>query len=116
MVEAYPALVARRFVGRKSYKNDAQDTSERKAARVKIVDGIQSLELRNHYGFTVELDDDLAREFVEDQTGDRLDAVLCAVQAAWSYGKKDEGWGVPAECDPDEGWILDPLLLDGEGP
>ena len=40
------------------------------------------------------------------------DSLLCAVQAAWAYEKRDEGYGVPPECDPDEGWILDPALLD----
>lgn len=112
VIEAYPALVARRFIGRqKSYKNDKQDTPQRKAARKEIVSGIRSSKLRNHYGFTVELDGGLAHRFVEDRTGDLLDAALCAIQAAWAYIKRDENYGVPPECDPDEGWILDPALL-----
>jgi hypothetical protein len=37
------------------------------------------------------------------------------VQAAWAYTKRDESWGVPEECDRDEGWILDPQLLAKDG-
>ena len=40
------------------------------------------------------------------------DSLLCAVQAAWAYVRRDEDYGVPPECDPEEGWILDPALLD----
>jgi hypothetical protein len=36
---------------------------------------------------------------------------LCAVQAAWAYREREEGYGVPQECDPNEGWIVDPALL-----
>jgi hypothetical protein len=52
-------------------------------------------------------------EFVVDPSADALDSLLCAVQAAWAFSKKNEGWGVPPECDPDEGWILDPALVAG---
>jgi hypothetical protein len=51
-------------------------------------------------------------EFVRDPSADALDSLLCAVQAAWAHERRDEGYGVPSECDPDEGWILDPALLD----
>ena len=47
--------------------------------------------------------------------GSPIDSVLCAVQAAWAYTKKNESWGVPEECDRDEGWILDPQLLAKDG-
>jgi hypothetical protein len=48
-----------------------------------------------------------------DPSADALDSLLCAVQASWAFGKRDDGWGVPPECDPNEGWILDPALLTG---
>ncbi|MFL5655604.1 MAG: hypothetical protein ACJ8CB_15685 [Ktedonobacteraceae bacterium] len=38
--------------------------------------------------------------------GDDLDALLCAVQAAWVYTQRDNGYGVPAQCERDEGWIV----------
>jgi len=111
-VEAYPAVVARRFLGRKAYKRDGvPDTPERRAARETLVSGLASEALREAYGFTVEMDDYWRKEFVRDPSADALDSLLCAVQAAWAYTKKDEGWGVPPECDADEGWILDPALL-----
>jgi hypothetical protein len=50
-------------------------------------------------------------EFTRDPSADALDSLLCAVQAAWAHLKRDEDYGVPPECDPDEGWILDPALL-----
>ena len=46
----------------------------------------------------------LPRELVADASGDRLDAVLCLMQAASALGRPNHGW--PAEVDPLEGWIL----------
>ncbi len=111
-VEAYPAVVARRFLGRESYKRDGvPDAPDRKAAREKLVSGLGSEALRHAYGFTVAMDGGWRDRFVEEPGADALDSLLCAVQAAWAYTKRDEGWGVPPECDREEGWILDPALL-----
>ena len=41
---------------------------------------------------------------VDDARGDALDAVLCLMQAAWA--SKQPGWGLPANLDPLEGWIV----------
>ena len=111
-VEAYPAVVARRFLGRTAYKRDAvPDTPERKAARETLVAGLASTTLEQIYGFTVEMDDHWREEFVADPSADALDSLLCAVQAAWAYLERDESFGVPPECDTDEGWIVDSALL-----
>jgi Protein of unknown function (DUF429) len=111
-VEAYPAVVARRFLGRTAYKRDAvPDTPERRSARETLLAGLESETLREAYGFTVEMDDRWRKQFVGEPSADALDSLLCAVQAAWAYTKRDENYGVPQECDPDEGWILDPALL-----
>jgi hypothetical protein len=111
-VEAYPAVVARRFLGRTAYKRDSvPDTPERRSARETLLAGLESAVLREVYGFAVEMDARWRDEFVQDPSADALDSLLCAVQAAWAYEKRDEGYGVPPECDPDEGWILDPALL-----
>jgi hypothetical protein len=111
-VEAYPAVVARRFLGRTAYKRDAvPDTPERKSARETLVAGLASTTLEQRYGFTVEMDDRWREEFVADPSADALDSLLCAVQAAWAYLERDESFGVPPECDTDEGWIVDPALL-----
>ena len=112
-VEAYPALVARRFLGRTAYKRDGvADTPERRSARETLLAGLESAVLREVYGFAVEMGVRWREEFVQDPSADALDSLLCAVQAAWAHEKRDEGYGVPPECDPDEGWILDPALLD----
>lgn len=111
-VEAYPALVARRLLGRASYKRDGvPDTAERRTAREKLVTGLETPALREAYGFDVAFDESWRERFVEEPGADALDSLLCAIQAAWSYTRRDEGWGIPSECDPDEGWILDPALL-----
>ena len=111
-VEAYPAVVARRFLGRESYKRDGvPDTPERKAARKKLVSGLRSDAPREAYGFGVSMGRRWRERFVEEPGADALDSLLCAVQAAWAYTLRDEGWGVPPECDRNEGWIQDPALL-----
>ncbi len=116
-VEAYPAVVARRFLGRRSYKSDERkkQTLVQRAAREELITGLGSTTLREAYGFVVEMDGAWREEHARDPMADTLDSLLCAVQAAWAYTKRDEGWGVPAECDRDEGWILDPQLLEERG-
>jgi hypothetical protein len=116
-VEAYPAVVARRFLGRKSYKSDERkkQTPLQRAAREELITGLGSAALEEAYGFVVEMDGAWREEMIREPMADALDSVLCAVQAAWAYTKKNEGWGVPAECDRNEGWILDPQLLVEDG-
>jgi hypothetical protein len=112
-VEAYPAVVARRFLGRESYKRDGvPDTPQREAARKKLVSGLRSGALREAYGFGVRMGRRWRERFVEEPGADALDSLLCAVQAAWAYMRRDDHWGVPPECDSNEGWILDPALLE----
>ena len=117
-VEAYPAVVARRFLARASYKNDERrkQTAAQLAAREKLVSGLRSATLKEAYGFIVEMDGSWREEFIRDPAADALDSLLCAVQAAWAYTRKGENYGVPPECDPDEGWILDPYLLEKPEP
>jgi hypothetical protein len=113
VVEAYPAVVARRFLGREPYKRDAvPDTPERKVARKRLVAGLLSDPTRELYGFNVGIGRRWKKRFIEEPGADALDSLLCAVQAAWSYTRRDEDWGVPPECDRNEGWILDPALLE----
>ena len=116
-VEAYPAVVARRFLGRSSYKSDEpkKQTPIQMAAREELVAGLGSAALEEAYGFVVEMGGSWRERFVREPAADALDSLLCAVQAAWAYTKRDETWGVPSECDRDEGWILDPYLLEEPG-
>jgi hypothetical protein len=100
-LEGYPGLVAR-AVTRASYKSDerAKQTPERRAGRELIV---QALENGTHpFGITLQVDTSLRQRLVEDGTADWLDAVLCAVAAAWAAQRPN--YGLPLELDPVEGW------------
>lgn len=112
-LEAYPSLVARRWIGSRSYKSDAvkQQTDEMRFAREEIVSQLRSVQAKIHFGFDVHLNDRYADEVIGDGSGDRLDALLCAVQAGWAYTQRDRNFGIPQDCDPLEGWIVDPLLV-----
>lgn len=108
-IEAYPALVARHVIGRASYKHDGvPDTPERRENRRKLVDGIESGTLQSAYGFDVAFSDEWRDRFIEEPGADALDSLLCSIQAAWSYMNRKKSWGIPHECDVDEGWIPDP--------
>jgi hypothetical protein len=118
VIEAYPALVARKWTSRNpGYKNDDPEKADKyaKYARCDIVSATrgndnnccrQSFETR--YGFTVRMTDEQALQCVNDFTGDTLDSVLCAIQAAWAYSKKESNYGIPSHFDQLEGWICDP--------
>jgi len=116
-LEAYPALIARRFAG--SYKSDerGRQTAARTKARRAILSGLSSGRLREEFGFVVRLPPALFRDALDDASGDTLDAVLCAVIAAWAWsmrGRTRAPFGIPNRRHPTivtEGWILDPALL-----
>jgi hypothetical protein len=112
-VEAYPALVARRWSDGQSYKSDAKrkQTKNREDVRRAIVKGLCA-EARKHFGFEIVLPGDLAGQCIQDGSGDTLDACLCAVQAGWAWTQRDKNYGIPENCDPNEGWIVDPSLID----
>lgn len=112
IVEAYPALVVRRWIGNRSYKNDEvrKQTEARRAAPEEIVKGLRS-GAKKHFEFDIEFEDDWTRACIEDGSGDKLDALLCAVHAGWAYSRGENSFGIPDDCDKLEGWIVDPLLL-----
>ena len=108
-LEAYPGLLARELIGARSYKSDdrARQTPERWMARQDLV---QALELgRTRLGLRLRLTAAQHDALVADASGDTLDAVLCMVQAAWAAHRHAQGdplYGLPADLDPLEGWIL----------
>jgi hypothetical protein len=110
VLEGYPALVARTLIERRSYKTESRskDTPERREARADLVAGLTSSRLRERYGVTVDLEPGEAKRLQEEHQADRLDALLCAVQASWAAGRAD--LGIPEHADPLEGWIADPSL------
>ena len=111
VVEAYPALVARALVGKDRYKpsepGDVQTLAQ--AVRERIAQKLADGSLFARYRISVDLSESVRRACVDDAEGDSLDAVLAAVQAAWSWVRRDDGYGVPEDCDLVEGWIVDPV-------
>ena len=98
-VEAYPGLLAHELIGRRSYKNDP--SPERLLARKDIVEALE--QGRTRLGLRLKLTPAQAGELVADTSGDRLDAVLCLMQAGWADTRPR--WGQPAAVDELEGWI-----------
>lgn len=109
-VETYPALVARQIVGRRSYKSSTAkaDSVEKRQARSEIADGLTSSEIQATYGVSVQLPPNEQKQCTEDFTGDKIDSVLCCLQAAWSHLTRNSG--VPSSVNTEEGWIVDPTL------
>jgi hypothetical protein len=103
-VEAYPGLAAR-AITRASYKADdaRKQTPERRRSRATIVSGLTRD--GGPFGFPLDSARVLLRSLVDDATGDRLDAVLAAMQAAWCLRRRARNWGLPRAIDPIEGWI-----------
>jgi hypothetical protein len=103
-LEGYPGLLARELIGARSYKSDArarQDTP-RLIARKDIVDALE--QGRTRLGLRLKLTPAQHDQLVADATGDRVDAVLCLIQAAWASSRPR--YGLPCEIDPLEGWIV----------
>jgi hypothetical protein len=105
-LEAYPGLLARELVGRRSYKSDekAKHTAERLIARKDLVTRLENAETR--LGLRLKLTHAQRDMLVQDASGDSLDAVLCMVQAGWSAREGPPNYGLPPDLDPLEGWII----------
>lgn len=108
-LEAYPGLLAREVLGRRSYKSDAraQQTPERLLARKDLITALE----QGHTRLDLQLKLTHAQRdaLADDASGDSLDAVLCLVQAAWAERVHAAGgamYGLPAGMDPLEGWIV----------
>ena len=108
-LEGYPGMVARALIERRSYKSDtkSQQTPERLIARKDLVDALEQGRWR---GLRLKLTHAQRDELVADPQGDKLDAALCLLLAAWA--DTQPGHGMPADVDALEGWIV---AADGQG-
>ena len=108
-LEAYPGLLAREVLGRRSYKSDdrQRQTPDRLIARRDL---IEALELgRTRLGLRLKVSHAQRDALAGDASGDSLDAVLCLIQAAWAAQRHAQGdalYGLPPGLDPLEGWIV----------
>ena len=115
-LEAYPGLLAREVLGARSYKSDdtARQTPERLIARKDLLAALEHGLPR--LNLALRLSPSQHDALADDARGDRLDAVLCLLQAAWALSQQriqeargqtadGPGWGLPA-FDPLEGWIV----------
>jgi hypothetical protein len=105
-LEAYPGWLARSIVPA-SYKSESAtgQTQARLANRMLIIEALQ----RGAHPLGIVLrcgDTALLDAMATDGTGDLLDCVLCLVEAAWAWARRDAGYGLPLQIDPVEGWIV----------
>ncbi len=114
-LEAYPGLLAREVLGRRSYKSDdrAKQTSDRLIARKDLLAALERGErtagVPLFIGLSLKASPLLLDQLSTNASGDALDAVLCLMQAAWSLRQHLAGlprYGLPDDVDPLEGWIV----------
>ncbi|MCB1974346.1 MAG: DUF429 domain-containing protein [Burkholderiaceae bacterium] len=108
-LEAYPGLLAREVLQRRSYKSDdrAKQTPDRLIARKDLITALENGQTRLQ--LQLKLSHAQRDALVDDARGDRLDAVLCLLQAAWADARHAQGdamHGLPPDMDPLEGWIV----------
>ncbi len=102
-LEAYPGLLARELLGKRSYKSDEKpkQTPERLIARKDLVTALEMGQSR--LGLGLKLTHAQRDAIVHEASGDSLDAVLCLVQAAWAQRHGAPRYGLPDQFDPLEG-------------
>lgn len=103
-LEGYPGLLARELVGRRPYKSDerSKQTRDRREARRDIVEALE--QGRTRLALRLKVTATQRERLIDDASADTLDAVLCLMQAGWATSRP--GFGLPAEVDPLEGWIV----------
>lgn len=109
ILEGYPGLLARELIARRSYKSDEKRKQDaaRLIARKDIITALEAG--RTRLALRLKLTPAQASQLIDDGTGDLLDATLCLMQAAWAtraHTQGDARYGLPAQADALEGWIV----------
>jgi len=99
-------MLAREILGIRSYKSDdrSKQTPERLIARKDLITALEQGQTRLRLSLKVSHAQRDA--LVDDGSGDSLDAVLCLIQAAWAAQQGAPEYGLPANMDALEGWIV----------
>ena len=105
-LEGYPGMLAREILGNRSYKSDdrAKQKPERLIARKDLITALEHGQTR--LGLRLKVSHAQRDALVDVASGDSLDAVLCLVQAAWAAQQGAPRYGLPADMDALEGWIV----------
>lgn len=111
-LEAYPGLLMRMIAARRglarapSYKNDARSkqTDARREARLMLMQAMRRGE--HPLGVKLNAHRSVFEAAIGDGSGDTIDAIAAAVQAAWGAARRDSGYGLPDTLDRLEGWIV----------
>lgn len=110
--EAYPGYLARQLIGRASYKSEDRRRHDpaRRTRRATIAAHLQA-------GVAdwpvLRLSPQQEAALVEDGRGDTLDACLALLQAGQAARAGGPRYGMPADVDPLEGWIIGVSRPDG---
>jgi Protein of unknown function (DUF429) len=102
-LEAYPGFAVR-TITTESYKSD--ERAKQTPARRRVRGGIVATLTSSGGPFGCVLVGAKLRSLVDDASGDRLDAVVAAMQAAWAWRRRSRNYGLPSDVDPLEGWIV----------
>ncbi|MBM3339372.1 MAG: DUF429 domain-containing protein [Betaproteobacteria bacterium] len=100
-LEAYPGHLARSLIGKLSYKSDSVPNDPKRLE----IRGAMLGTLAARLPFDLIVDQIHTDLMLEDGRGDAIDALLCAIQAAWAAMKGPPCWGADEDADPQEGWI-----------
>jgi hypothetical protein len=101
-LEAFPGLLVSRL-GERYYKNDKPRSAEANAAaRKRIVDRLTN----GNTELCCAFESKTLTEHLVHESGDWLDALLCAAQAHWGWTRRDTNFGLPASVERVEGWIV----------
>lgn len=101
-LEAYPGFLARKL-GFHRYKNDKPTSA--KACRQSRRDILQKLGAgAPPLGIKLQVPTAITNQVCADESGDIVDAILCAAQAAWAAERPR--FGLPAHIESCEGWIV----------